>query len=200
MGKGQELGLDISTHNADPRDPDFNLSALLDDLAGSPMFASGRLVIVRSAAKGLAGGKDAPLARAAVSWLADASQGGALVLAGSSLRADNVVAKAITKADGLTLTCRKLYDSPPPWSPDPRKVEVVTWLQQRGRDLGVKLDADHALYILRAVGNDLFALEGELENCSTRTARASQRSLNSAGVSRPSRSLSSYAAVILCKA
>lgn len=159
--RGEELSLDISRHDAD--DPEFNLSALLDDLGGAPMFAAGRLVIVRAAAKALVGGKDGPLARAAVAWLADDSQEGSLVLVGTSLRADNVVVKAIKKAGGTLLNARKLYDSPPPWSPDPRKIEVVAWLVLRAKERKLSLDYEHAVYMVKAIGNDLFALDGELD-------------------------------------
>ena len=165
LAKGKALGLDISRHDAE--DPDFVLSSLLDDLAGSPMFATGRLVVVRAAAKALVGGKDAPLARAAVAWLGDSSQIGSLVLAGPSLRADNVVSKAIVKSDGLVLGCRKLWDTPSPWSPDPRRVELVLWLQRRAQELGVRLDSDRAMYMTSATGNDLYALEGELKKLKT---------------------------------
>lgn len=161
VAKATELSFEVSRH--DGGDPDFSLSALLDDLAAAPMFATGRVVVVRRAEKPLAGGKDAPLARAAVAWLKDAGQVGSLVLAASSLRADNIVAKAVKAADGVTLSCRKLWDGPPPWDPDPRKAENVVWLMKRARELGVRLDSERAVYIAAAVGNDLFALEGQLE-------------------------------------
>lgn len=183
LAKGKELSLDISRHDGD--DPDFVLSSLLDDLAGAPMFASGRLIIVRNAAKALLGGKDAPLSRAAVAWLKDAGQVGSLVLAGSSLRADNVVAKAIAKADGLTVSCRKLYDSPSTWNPDPRQVELVVWLQRRAQELGVRLDADRAVYLATATGNDLAALEGDLKKLKASGGRALDEVIEFRGSASP---------------
>ena len=44
---GTDAGLEIGRH--DTTDPEFKLPALLDDLAGGALFATGRLVVVRGA-------------------------------------------------------------------------------------------------------------------------------------------------------
>ena len=54
-------------------------------------------------------------------------------------------------------TCRKLWDSPPPWDPDPRKSELALWVRARSGDLGVCLTPDDAAYVAAATGNDLAA-------------------------------------------
>ncbi|MDP6538391.1 MAG: hypothetical protein QF410_02485, partial [Planctomycetota bacterium] len=64
---------------------------------------------------------------------------------------------------GTLLSCRKLWDTPPPWSPDPRKVELVQWILTRAREEGLRLAPDDAVYLAAATGNDLAALDAQLE-------------------------------------
>ncbi|MAF66603.1 MAG: hypothetical protein CMJ84_13215 [Planctomycetes bacterium] len=154
--------LEVCRHDAD--DPEFDLTNLLNDLAASPMFASACCVIVRNAGgllKKTAGG-DAPLTRACKALLAR-DDGSVLVIDARSLRADHALAKAITAGGGPLLSCRKLWETPPPWSPDPRKVELVQWILGRAREVRVRLSADDAVYLAAATGNDLAALDVQLE-------------------------------------
>ena len=161
MKKASALSYEVSRHDAG--DPDFNASLLMDDLSAAPMFATGRVIILRRAEKVLKGGKDAPLTRAINNWLANATEPGAVAICASTMRADHAVAKAVKKAGGPIVSCRKLWDGPPPWDPDPRKAENVQWLMRRASQMGVRLDSDRAVYIAAAIGNDLFALEGQVE-------------------------------------
>ena len=65
------------------------------------------------------------LTRAVKAFLASADIPGLVVLEAETLRADHAAVKAVVEAGGATLSCRKLWDSPPPWDPDPRKAELV---------------------------------------------------------------------------
>jgi DNA polymerase III delta subunit len=88
---------------------------------------------------------------------------GTLVLADASLRVDHALVKAILAAGGLAPAFRKLWDSPPPWRPDPLETELVQWTLRRASELGLRLTAHQALFVSAATGNDLAALDGELE-------------------------------------
>lgn len=158
-----ERGLELTRH--DKKDPEFDLSSLLDDLGAPPMFASGRLVIVRNADEltKKVGSAQSPFVRAALSWLGRAGEGSLVVDAGA-LRADSVLSKAVVKANGRVLSFRRLYESPPPWRPGaPHEAELVQWLLGRARAAGVTLRPDEAVYVASAIGNDLSALDAELE-------------------------------------
>ncbi len=155
-------GLEVCRHDAD--DPEFDLTRLLGDLVATPMFASACCVLVRNASGLLkkVGREDAPLTRACKAMLAR-EDGSVLVVDARSLRADHALAKAIGAAGGTLLSCRKLWDTPPPWSPDPRKVELVQWILTRAREEGLRLAPDDAVYLAAATGNDLAALDAQLE-------------------------------------
>ena len=58
---------------------------------------------------------------------------------------------------------RRLWDSPPPWKPDPREAELVQWLVRYSRTRGFPLAPDQAVYLVAATGNDLGALDAQLE-------------------------------------
>lgn len=154
--------LEVCRHDGD--DPEFDLTRLMNDLSATPMFASACCVVVRNAGGLLkkVNGDDAPLTRAGKALLARAD-GSVLVIDARSLRADHALAKAITAAGGTLLACRRLWDTPPPWSPDPRKVELVQWIMGRAREAGLRLAADDALYLAAATGNDLSALDAQFE-------------------------------------
>ncbi|TAJ21588.1 MAG: hypothetical protein EPO68_04410 [Planctomycetota bacterium] len=153
----------------DVADPDFSLAALIDDLSGSSMFASARVVVLRGTtrertdllAKTEAGAPSA-LVRAVVAWL-DSGAAGCFALSADALRADHALAKAVAKAGGTVSDFRRLYDSPPPWKPDPRQTELVQWLLARSRDKSIRLSSDDALYLAAMLGNDLAALDGALD-------------------------------------
>lgn len=163
LANARKASFELARH--DPQDPDFSLRALCDDLAAAPMFASARCVLVRNGAALIKkeGGDDAPFVRAARSWLDDAAREGMLIVEAESLRADSVLAKAIASAGGTSLNLRRLWDSPPPWDSDPRRTELVQWLLARARAKSIALNADDALYVAAATGNDLHALDDALE-------------------------------------
>lgn len=161
-------GLEVCRH--DLADPEFSLPALLDDLGGSPMFASARCVVIRNADASVRrksllakeGRKDSALTRALVSFLAEGREG-CVVVDAKTLRADHAVAKAVKAAGGPVVSCRRLWDSPPPWDPDPRKSELAQWTGRRAQELGLRLSTDEATYVALATGNDLAAIETQLE-------------------------------------
>jgi DNA polymerase III delta subunit len=153
----------------DTADPDFSLSALIDDLSSSSMFSSARAVVLRGTTRERSdlfaktdGGKPSALARAVLGWL-EGGGSGCFVLSADSMRADHAVAKAIQKAGGTLADFRKLYDSPAPWKPDPRQTELVQWLLARAKEKGIRLLPDDALYLAAMTGNDLAALDGGLD-------------------------------------
>ncbi len=148
----------------DTADPEFNLSMLLDDLGAAPLFAESRCIVVRGVdvlAKKV-DKKNSPFTRTALAFL-ESEREGRLFLTGRSIRADHALAKAIKKGAGPMLTARKLFDSPPPWDPDPRKSELALWVRRRGGEVGVRLSPDDAAYIAAATGNDLSAIDTQLE-------------------------------------
>ena len=163
--RAQALGYEVCVHDAERGNPDFTLSTLLDDLSGGGLFAARRLVVVRSPEDLLRkdGSEDSALTRAVRAFVDPSSDAGAVVLAGASLRADLAAVKAVASAGGDVLAFRKLWDSPPPWKPDPRQTELVLWLVQRARALGVTLSPTEAVYVCAATGNDLHALEDQVE-------------------------------------
>ncbi|MDP6519858.1 MAG: hypothetical protein QF599_09595 [Planctomycetota bacterium] len=175
----RKRGAEVSTHDAG--DSEFNSAALLDDLAASPLFAEERCVVLRNAGKLLAGKVRAGLAdsvgRALVAFLGrEAGEaGGGLVLDAESLRKDSKVAKAMTSGGGTIVECRRLWDSPPPWSPnaDPRSTELVRWILERSGEKEVKLNRDQAAFVAAATGNRLAALDDQLE----RLRRGGEREL-----------------------
>jgi DNA polymerase III delta subunit len=167
-----QAGLELCRH--DTQDPEFHLSALLDDLAGGALFATGRCIVVRHADALLT--KGARLASPAFAKALAARVGsgaeGTIVLTAGTLRADNPSVKALVAAGGLVVSCRRLWDSPPPWDPNPLKAELVQWLLGRARTMRVDLAPDEAAYVAAAKGNDLFALESELERLRGRGRQA----------------------------
>lgn len=149
----------------DTADPDFQLKDLMGDLLGGALFASSRLFLVKgadallkktapAAAKGF---PDAVLARVA------SGDGSMVVLVGKGLRGTQTLIKKLVASDAWNINCRKLWDSPPPWDPDPRKAEVVQWLVARARQRKVSMGPDQAAYVVAATGNDLFALDRQLD-------------------------------------
>ena len=168
LAQAREAGLEVCRH--DVADPEFDLARLLDDLGATPMFASARCVLVRNADAARRGDsilkkqgtKHSSFTRAALAFL-ESDKPGSLVLAGRSIRADHALAKAIAKLGLPLLSCRKLWDSPPPWDPDPRRSELAQWVAARSAELGLRLSADDCAYLALATGNDLAAIDTQLE-------------------------------------
>jgi len=163
-GRAAELGFDVCVHDGSRGNPDFSLAALIDDLSGGGLFAGRRLVVVRRPEEHLkkVDGDASPLTRVARSFLSSADSPGTLVLSAPSLRLDHPLAKAVVAAGGSVLALRRLWDSPPPWAPDPTRTELVQWLLGRARELGLRLEPAQAVYVCAAVGNDLAALDDQL--------------------------------------
>ncbi len=161
--------LDVCKH--DVSDPEFSLPKLLDDLVSSPMFASASCVLVRNADASRPGSgsilakegsKASPFTRSAISFL-ESGREGCLILTGRSIRADHAIAKAMKAMEAPILSCRKLWDTPPAWAPDPRKAELALWVGTRSRELEMRLSPDDCAYIATATGNDLSAIDTQLE-------------------------------------
>jgi DNA polymerase III delta subunit len=168
MAAATDSGLELCRHDA--QDPEFEAASLLDDLAANPMFASARCIVVRNVDAGRAGegllkkvgSKPSPFTRLALSFM-ETQGDGCLILTGRSIRADHALAKAIKAAGAPLLSLRKLWDTPPPWSPDPRKVELALWVGTRSAELGLRLSPDDCAYLAAATGNDLAAIDTQLE-------------------------------------
>jgi DNA polymerase III delta subunit len=159
---------------------DFKLSRLIDDLSGGGLFAARRLVVVRNPGELLkkTDGEDGPLVRAALAFLKSPDDAGTLVLSDASLRADHVLVKTVLAGGGLAPAFRKLWESPPRWRPDPLQAELVQWTLRRASELGLRLTAEQAIYVSAATGNDLSALDDQLETLRAsggRDVRASVR-------------------------
>jgi len=165
---GAQAGYEVCVHDAERANPDFRLSALLGDLSGGGLFAEKRLVVMRQGAEHLkkAGTKPSPLTQAMLAFLQSPEDPGCLVLSLPTLRADHALAKAIKALDGPVMDLRKLWDNPPPWNPDPRQAELVQWVSNRARDKKLRLTPDQSVYLVAATGNDLFALDEQLERLS----------------------------------
>lgn len=162
--RARAAGYELSSHDAGKENAELSVAALIDDVAGGGLFAARRLVVVRSPEEHLkkAGSEQSPLTRALCAFLAASEDPGTLVVSAPGLRADHALAKALAAAGGRTLELRRLYDSPPPWSPDPTQVELVRWFVARAREKGVRIDAARAVYVCAATGNDLFALDDRI--------------------------------------
>jgi DNA polymerase III delta subunit len=165
--KAESLGYEICLHEVERESEggDFRLARLVDDLSGGGLFAARRLVLVRNPGELLkkVEGEESALTRAALAFLASPEDAGTLVLSDASLRVDHVLVKAILAGGGVAPSFRKLWDSPPRWRPDPVQAELVQWTLRRAGELGLGLTAHQALYVSAATGNDLAALDGELE-------------------------------------
>lgn len=166
--KAKELGFEVARH--DGSGPDCEPARLIEDLSGRSLFDPGRLVVLQNADPLLKkeGRSDSSTTRAMLAFLADEEHTGGVLVAGSSLRADHALVKAAKAAGGALVNSRKLYETAPPWDPDPRKSELVQWFNERARAAGLKLTPDEALYVTRATGNDLAGLETQIEKLRTR--------------------------------
>jgi DNA polymerase III delta subunit len=164
--KAEAAGHELCLHEAEGRDAsDFSLARLIDDLSGGGLFAPKRFVLVRNPGELLKKVEDenSPLVRAALAFLASAEDVGTLVLSDSSLRADHALVKALVARGGMAPAFRKLWETPPPWRPDPLGAELVQWVLLRGQELGLRLTGEQAVYVAAATGNDLAAIDDQLE-------------------------------------
>lgn len=162
IDRARQAGLEVCRHDA--AEGGFRAAALFDDLCGNAMFDSARCVIVerpedllRKTDEG-----DPPFVRHARAFLE--ARRGTLVLLAAGMRADHALVKAVRKSGGELYAFRALWDSPPPWNPDPTQSELVGWIGARATELGLRLTRDAALWLAKAKGNDLSALDGELAN------------------------------------
>jgi len=165
--KAEGLGYEICLHEVERESEggDFRLARLVDDLSGGGLFAARRAILVRNPGDLLrkVEGEDSVLTRAVLAFLASPVDAGTLVLSDASLRADHPLVKAILAAGGVAPSFRKLWDSPPRWRPDPMQTELVQWTLRRAGELGLRLTTHQALYVSAATGNDLAALDDQLE-------------------------------------
>jgi len=165
--KAEAAGYEICFHEAarETEGGDFQLARLIDDLSGGGLFAPKRLVVVRNPGELLKKieGEDGPLVRTALAFVKSPEDVGTLVLSDASLRADHALVKALVAAGGAAPSFRKLWETPPPWKPDPLQAELVQWTARRARELGLRLTNEQALYVSAATGNDLSALDDQLE-------------------------------------
>lgn len=171
--RAEALDVEVVTH--DGADPDFDPQLLMGDLGTPPMFAERQLIVARDVDALLkkSGSKDSPLVRSVFGFLERGEDGRSVAICVGNLRADHALAKRFAKLELPALSVRRLWDSPPPWNPDPRQVELVQWLALRAKELGVRIDANQAVYIVAATGNDLDALEDQL----TRLRHGGERAL-----------------------
>ncbi len=167
-------GMEICRHDA--VDPEYSAARLLDDLSTGALFQSARCLVLHNAERVVierASQFSASIRDAMKARLSSKAEG-ALVLSMSKLLATNTLAKAATAAGGELVGCRRLYDSPPPWDPDPRKAELVQWCAARARDLKVQVDLNEAAYIVAATGNDLASIDDQLKSLVGRGKEAIQ--------------------------
>jgi DNA polymerase III delta subunit len=168
-----ERGLEICRHDA--KHPEFSLARLTDDLRGNALFSAARCVLVRQA--GTLVVKTSPdhspaLVELLLARIAHPS-GGTLVLAAESLASDHALVKATLAAGGWVVQCRRLWDTMPPWGAgDPTRIELVAWLLERARALAIPLRPEEAAHVVHATGNDLSALDGEIERLRERGSRS----------------------------
>jgi DNA polymerase III delta subunit len=164
----RQRGFEVSRHDA--QDPDFDVRKVADDLGAAPLFAGARLVLLRSASSLLKkeGRDPSPLERALLAFLQGTSPSGSVVVEAESIRADHSLVKAVLARGGSAINARRLWDTPPPWNPDPRGAEVVQWLLARARERKLSLDPADAVYVVQATGNDLSALESTLDRVAER--------------------------------
>ena len=166
-------GLELARHDAG--DPDFKAGELCDDLGSASMFAPARCVLVRRAGRLLRQEPGEELrggaaVEALLAFLRRKGEAGVLLLEGQGLRVDSAPAKALREAGGSVVSLRKLWETPPPWDPDPRRTELVQWLLARARARGIGLRPEDAAFVAAATGNDLAALEEQLERIQNRGA------------------------------
>jgi DNA polymerase III delta subunit len=153
--------LDYEVLVRDGADGSTSVAEVLGDLATAPMFAPRQLFVVRGFDQELKneGKQPPPLVKGLLAFLERAESERALLLRSDSMRADHRIAKAATRV----VSVRRLYDSPPPWKPDPMATELVGWVRRRAKELGLALEPRAVLYVAAATGSDLGAIDEQLE-------------------------------------
>lgn len=156
-----------------PTEEGFDLDELCADLASPSLFGETRFVCVAdggelvessSRKRGGAGGK--PFERALQHWAANAVLGHRLFLAlpGASVETPLVGALQEKLGEGLLLVAlRGLYDTPPPWNPDPLQTELVRFVSAVAQGRKLQLGPNSRLDLAQRVGKDLGRLDSELE-------------------------------------
>lgn len=174
MEAAKAAGMEVCRHDA--VDPEYSAARLLDDLSTGALFQSARCVVLHNAERVLIerASQYSSSIRDAMKTRLTSKAEGCLVLSMSKLLATNTLAKAAAAAGGEMVGCRRLYDSPPPWDPDPRKAELVQWCAARAKDLKIKIDLNEAAYIVAATGNDLASLDDQLKGLVGRGKEAIQ--------------------------
>ncbi|MEZ6016635.1 MAG: hypothetical protein R3F49_16070 [Planctomycetota bacterium] len=159
----QAAGMEVCRHDA--QDPDYNVGALMDDLSTGALFGGARCVVLQSAERVVVerASKASSAVREALLARVTARMEGLIVLAADKLIVTHALVKAAQEHGGLVIGCRRLWDSPPPWNPDPRLAEPVQWLVARARERKLDLAPDQAAYVVAATGNDLAALDEQLQ-------------------------------------
>ncbi len=159
-----QRGLETCRH--DVKHQEFSLARLSDDLRGSALFSTARCVLLANVGP-LVSAKSLDHSPAVAGLLlARIAQpdGGTLVLTAESMTSAQALSKAAQAAGGWVVQCRKLWDTMPSWGgSDPSRIELVGWLLERARALDVRLRPDEAQHVALAIGNDLSALESEIE-------------------------------------
>jgi len=160
--RAREAGMEICRHDA--IDPEYSGARLIDDLATGALFESARCIVVQSVERIVVdrASQFSAAIRDAMRKRLEAGLPGCLVLVAEKLRADSVLVKATKAAGGPIVACRRLYETPPPWNPDPRNAELAQWTAARARQLGVQINAGEAAYVAAATGNDLNAIDDQL--------------------------------------
>lgn len=155
-------GAELCVH--DGSDPDFQLATLLGDLATPSMFVDRQCFVLRGVDVALrkAGKKVPPLLAALESFLERDDPDRSVCVFATAMRADHVLAKRAGQLGAPVLNSRKLWDSPPPWRPDPMAAELVQWLLAHAKRRKVTLGPAEALELTRRIGNDPSGLDEEL--------------------------------------
>ncbi len=159
----ERAGMEICRHDAE--DPDYSAARLMDDLSTGALFGGARCVVLQNAEKVVVDRAQKASAAVREAFIARIAAGaeGLIVISASKLVANHALVTAAERHGGLVIGCRRLWDSPPPWNPDPRQAEPVQWLVRRAREVGVPLNPDQASYVYMATGNDLAALDAQLQ-------------------------------------
>jgi DNA polymerase III delta subunit len=145
----------------------------LGDLRGGALFGGGSWLVVRRAERWLAARGDDLLAA-----LAGIGRGCGLVVEAPKLDKRTKLGKALAAQDLYEF--RDLYDSPYDRTRSPLDAELVGWVAQRSRALGVRLSLEAAYLAVMTVGKDPADLVAELRRLASMpevVARAKGRPL-----------------------
>ena len=170
----QAAGMELCRHDA--IDPEYSSSRLVDDLTSGALFGGARCVVLRAAERVVVDRASAfsSSARDALRARLASEDEGIVVLSAEKLNDSHPLVKAAVAAEAPVVGCRRLYESPPHWDPDPRKAELVQWCAARARALGVEVSVNEAAYVCMATGNDLAAIEDQLQRLVGRGKEAIQ--------------------------